>query len=113
MGESQWALDLETDLCVIDIIGFLSSLGVIHRDIKGANILCTKEGIVKLADFGVATKLSDSRKSDSVVGTPYWSISMCFVLIWYDWCSDDCILCVVMERVEDCPIFNSNSTFIL
>lgn len=39
------------------------------RDIKGANILATKEGLVKLADFGVATKINDSQKSDSVVGT--------------------------------------------
>jgi serine/threonine protein kinase len=45
---------------------------VIHRDIKGGNILTTKDGIVKLADFGVATKLTDSEKSNSVVGTPYW-----------------------------------------
>ncbi len=51
---------------------YLHQQGVIHRDIKGANILSTKEGNIKLADFGVATRLSDSRKSDSVVGTPYW-----------------------------------------
>ena len=47
--------------------------GVIHRDIKGANILSTSDGTVKLTDFGVATKQNESRKSDSVVGTPYWS----------------------------------------
>jgi serine/threonine protein kinase len=51
---------------------YLHDQGVIHRDIKGANILATKEGTVKLADFGVATKLNESRKSQSVVGTPYW-----------------------------------------
>jgi serine/threonine protein kinase len=45
---------------------------VIHRDIKGGNILTTKEGIVKLADFGVATKLTDTSNNDSFAGTPYW-----------------------------------------
>jgi cell division control protein CDC15 len=27
---------------------------------------------VKLADFGVATNLTESEKSNSIVGTPYW-----------------------------------------
>jgi len=58
---------------VLEGLAYLHEQGVIHRDVKGANILITKEGLVKLADFGVATKLSDAEvKEQSVVGTPYW-----------------------------------------
>ena len=35
-------------------------------------MLTTKNGHVKLADFGVATKLA-SKDANDVVGTPYWS----------------------------------------
>lgn len=57
---------------VLDGLIYLHDEGVIHRDIKGANILATKDGLVKLADFGVAT-LSTDVGDMSVAGTPYWS----------------------------------------
>jgi cell division control protein CDC15 len=59
-------------LQVLQGLDYLHNQGVIHRDIKGGNILTTKDGVVKLADFGVATKLSDSENHNSVVGTPFW-----------------------------------------
>jgi len=57
---------------VLSGLFYLHSQGVVHRDIKGANILTAKDGEVKLADFGVATKLSETVKSMSFAGTPYW-----------------------------------------
>ncbi|PWA48524.1 MAP3K epsilon protein kinase 1 [Artemisia annua] len=58
---------------VLEGLVYLHEQGVVHRDIKGANILTTKEGLVKLADFGVAHKLTEGDiTTHSVVGTPYW-----------------------------------------
>ncbi|RKP03918.1 hypothetical protein CXG81DRAFT_8896, partial [Caulochytrium protostelioides] len=49
---------------------FLHAQGVIHRDLKAGNILTTKSGQIKLADFGVATRSADASKT--VAGSPYW-----------------------------------------
>uniref|UniRef100_A0A8C2ENK1 non-specific serine/threonine protein kinase n=1 Tax=Cyprinus carpio TaxID=7962 RepID=A0A8C2ENK1_CYPCA len=51
----------------------LHEAGKMHRDIKGANILLTERGDVKLADFGVAAEINASvAKRKSFIGTPYW-----------------------------------------
>lgn len=82
---------------------YLHEQGVIHRDIKGANILTTKEGLVKLADFGVASRTTGLSES-SVVGTPYWMAPEVIELSGATTASDIWSLgCTVIELLEGKP----------
>ncbi|KXG52494.1 Armadillo-like helical [Penicillium griseofulvum] len=86
---------------------FPENLGVIHRDIKGANILTTKEGLVKLADFGVASRTTGLSES-SVVGTPYWMAPEVIELSGATTASDIWSLgCTVIELLEGKPPYHN------
>ena len=57
-------------------LAFLHENRILHRDIKGGNVLISDDGIVKLADFGSAKRLAhqagDMMESLTMRGTPYF-----------------------------------------
>eukprot|EP01097_Dermamoeba_algensis_P004803 TRINITY_DN3081_c0_g1_i1.p1 TRINITY_DN3081_c0_g1~~TRINITY_DN3081_c0_g1_i1.p1 ORF type:complete len:1240 (+),score=254.36 TRINITY_DN3081_c0_g1_i1:49-3720(+) len=60
---------------ILSGLQFLHRNSVIHRDIKGANILIDNRGVAKLADFGCSRMLNDvamTQKCVSFLGTPFW-----------------------------------------
>lgn len=62
---------------ILSGLQFLHSRHVVHRDIKGENILIDGHGVAKLADFGCSKGLADiANKSQNgcgtLVGSPYW-----------------------------------------
>ncbi|KAI5780722.1 kinase-like domain-containing protein [Peziza echinospora] len=52
---------------------YIHKNGIIHRDVKAANILINKDGRVQLCDFGVSAQLNITQgKRSTFVGTPWW-----------------------------------------
>jgi len=96
---------------VLEGLVYLHEQGVVHRDIKGANLLNTKEGLIKLADFGVAARLDEisSRNNNpvEVVGTPYWMAPEIIELSGCSTASDIwSVGCTVVELLTGSPPYS-------
>mgnify|MGYP001558889819 FL=1 len=48
----------------LDGLAFIHQRGVLHRDLKGSNILLSKHGELKIADFGLARFYAPGRGND-------------------------------------------------
>lgn len=64
---------------MVSAIRYMHAKNVLHRDLKTANIFLTKEGIVKIGDFGISKLLTSTKGgAHTVLGTPYYiSPEMC------------------------------------
>ncbi|MCX7876965.1 MAG: serine/threonine protein kinase [Melioribacteraceae bacterium] len=62
-------------LQILDGLDFAHSHGIIHRDIKPSNIIIRKDGVAKIADFGIAKSVEDFESfttSSKMVGTLFY-----------------------------------------
>lgn len=55
---------------VMLVIKYCHDMGVVHRDIKPENILLTTSGKIKLADFGLAMRISNGQTLSGLAGSP-------------------------------------------
>jgi serine/threonine protein kinase len=76
--ESQGPLPIPVVLHVLRsalaALSYAHRQGIVHRDVKGANIMVDRDGRVMVTDFGIARAMEDASltATGSVVGTPFY-----------------------------------------
>ncbi|WCJ43158.1 NPK1-related protein kinase 1 [Euphorbia peplus] len=86
---------------------YLHRNGIMHRDIKGANILVDNKGCIKLADFGASkqvVELATISGAKSMKGTPYWMAPEVILQTGHSFSADIwSVACTVIEMATGKP----------
>jgi uncharacterized RDD family membrane protein YckC len=61
---------VSTAMQIADALNHAIEFDIVHGDIKPNNILVTRKGVIKLADFGLARRMSEQQEDDPTGGTP-------------------------------------------
>ncbi|TYJ57636.1 hypothetical protein B9479_001718 [Cryptococcus floricola] len=107
---------------ILEGLNYLHSQGVVHCDLKSANILSTKTGNIKLSDFGVSLNMkalenmkqeaktagkAGARHASEVAGTPNWMAPEVISLAGASFSSDIWSLgCTVIELLTGKPPYS-------
>ncbi len=57
-------------LQVCDALGYAHSRQILHRDLRPANIMVSRSGVLKVGDFGVAALMEKTPYAKTIIGTP-------------------------------------------
>ena len=90
---------------ILEGLHYLHESDVVHLDLKAANILTTKNGNMKLSDFGVSLNLRTVEcELKDVTGTPNWMAPEVIELKGASTKADIWSLgCTIIELLTGCP----------